>query len=126
MLFFAYYIFLISFLFSSFFKLKRGRLAFSIFSIIFLAFLAGGRIDYGVDYEEYREIFDSVPLLGEFLSPDTLIDIHGEYLFLLLCSAFKSIGLGFEGFSLIFAFLSVAINIYAFNKFGWSVSAAVL
>lgn len=126
MLWFTYFVFLILFLSASFFKLEQGRLVFSIFSIVLLTFLAGGRADYGVDYEEYRKIFESVPFLSEFFSPDALIDIHGEYFFLLLCSVFKSTGLGFEGFSVIFAFLSVFVNVYAFNKFGWSVSAAVL
>ena len=126
MLWFAYVIILILFLSTSFFKLKQRRLAFSIFSIVFLTFLAGGRADYGVDYEEYREIFESVPFLSEFFSSDVLADIHGEYFFLLLCSILKSVGLGFEEFSVVFAFLSVFVTIYAFNKFGWGVSAAVL
>lgn len=126
MLWLAYVILLILFLSASFLKLKQGRLAFSIFLIAFLTFLAGGRADYGVDYEEYRKIFESVPSLSEFFSPDVLTDIHGEYFFLFLCSVLKSMGLSFEEFSVVFAFLSVFITVYAFNKFGWSVSAAVL
>lgn len=126
MLWLSYIILLILFLSASFFKLKQGQLVFSIFSIILLTFLAGGRADYGVDYEEYRNIFESVPFLSEFFSSDALTDIHGEYFFLLLCSILKSVGLGFEEFSVVFAFLSVFITIHAFNKFGWSVSAAVL
>jgi len=125
-LFFVYLIFLFLFLYASFFELKQGRVAFSIFSFLLLGFLAGGRADYGVDYEEYREIFESVPFITDFFSSDALVNIHGEYLFLLLCSIFKSMALGFEEFSLVFALLSVYINIYAFNKFGWSVSVAVL
>lgn len=126
MLWIAYIVFLLLFLFANFFDLKQGRIAFSIFAIFLLTFLAGGRADYGVDYEEYRTIFEDVPIFTEFFIPDALIGIHGEYFFLLLCSIFKSIGLNFEEFSVIFAFFSVFFTIYSFNKFGWSVSAAVL
>lgn len=83
-------------------------------------------MDYGVDYDEYRKIFEDVPCLNEFFGSDALADIHGEYFFLLLCSVLKSIGLSFEGFSLVFALLSVFITVYAFNKFGWGVTVAVL
>jgi hypothetical protein len=118
--------FITVFLSTAFIQIRDGERLFALFAAALLGFLAGGRLDYGVDYEEYRIIFDSVPFLWTFFDQGALLDIHGEYVFLFLSTAFKSIGLGFEAFALFFAFLTVSTNIYAFRKFALPLSVFVL
>jgi hypothetical protein len=126
-LWFTFYTLLLLFLVSQFVKFTKGTtLALAIAITLALSLLAGGRTDYGVDYDEYVAIFEATPQLQDFFSIGALAGIHGEVVFLLMCSVAKSIGMGYEQFFLLFSLLTVSITIHAYRKLGWGISAAVL
>lgn len=92
-------------------KKYSSGLAVAAIVLIALAGLRGS----GTDDPQYREIFQSVPYLDAFLSTD-LSSIHGEYLFLLANSFFKTLGFGVEAVFLFIATIAVCANLFVFRK----------
>lgn len=96
---------------------KRAEINLSVIVCLFLFFVIGFRLN-SVDYDNYREIFDSI-LYSDFGFP-FYSGVYGtsgrEYLFASSVVGFKFLGLGFEAFVAFVAFVSIYLKFLIFRK----------
>lgn len=95
----------------------------TVILIFILAVISGTRYHLGgTDYYVYRNVFNSMPLLGEFFSNFKLLDdmyiTYGmEDGYLLLNSLIKTLGFNFYGFILIHSIIFYSIFFYGVSRY---------
>ncbi|MFA5125318.1 MAG: EpsG family protein [Patescibacteria group bacterium] len=118
---YIYYLFLFFLIsLSLFFDFRKNsetkRLILYCFLVFILSLFAGTRIGWS-DQEAYIWLYDMIPPLPVFLWGNTFVQLRMEYLFLLFNSVLKCFSDNPLTMFLSFAFITVALDLYAYKKY---------
>lgn len=99
-----------------FVKTNGVNLLLSIILVLFVTFLTGSNYYAVSDYENYIELYNSVPDISVFRFAD-LKYYYGEVGFVYLVSLLKYFSIPFVAFTLVLSFISISLKSYFFAKF---------